>query len=291
LRQKIQKNSLQLCQSGQIQFTGLGNEYKVALQNIRKNLPNCLDESLEVELDDGARRFTIARDTDTDTRAFPTCVQEDIEIITKYFDKVDKFLMGVFKQKFHSSLDISAQNTSYELEDLPTKSHLHLYAKDPAVATATEQSNSSLSLPFHTDHGLYLLLTPSPLLQLLTITREGAVAQIPGYDDSIILLLGTGLTSWLLPHHNLYSPPHAVPSITTHLTRTVFGRMKVAPLDATNNNSGITFGQHFYSGLADDDGDELHHASHGDELHHNRLRRQAEAGHAHHWVGNKTVTE
>ena len=300
---RIQQNSLQhqfeaadteeffaaLSESGQIQFTGLGNEYKVALQNIRKNLPNCLEESLEVELDDGARRFTIARDTDTDIRPFPSCVEEDIEIITKYFDKVDKFVMGVLKQKFNSSLDISVQNQSYELEDLPTKSHLHLYAKDTSGA-ATEQSNSSLSLPFHTDHGLYLLLTPSPLLQLLTINREGAVAQIPGYDDSIILLLGTGLTSWLLPHHHLYSPPHAVPSITTHLTRTVFGRMKVAPLDATNNNSGITFGQHFYSGLAED-GDELHHASHGDTLHHNRLRRQAEAGHAHHWVGNKTITE
>lgn len=295
---RIEKNSIHqaaapedffaaLNETGQIQFTGLGSEYKAALQNIRKKLPNCLDESLEVELDDGSRRFTIARDTDTDIRPFPSCVEEDIEIITKYFDKVDNFVMEVLKQKFGSSLDIVAKNISYELEDLPTKSHLHLYAKDPARA---QQSNTSLSLPFHTDNGLYLLLTPSPVLQLLTMSREGSVSEIPSSDDSIILLLGTGLTSWLLPHHHLYSPPHAVPSIANHLTRAVFGRMKVAPLEATNYNSGITFGQHFYSGLPDH-GDELHHDEHGDKLHHARLRRQAEAGHAHHWVGNKTVTE
>merc|ERR1712179_400751 len=220
---RIEKNSIHhqaspedffaaLNETGQIQFTGLGSEYKAALQNIRKKLPNCLDESLEVELDDGSRRFTIARDTDTDIR------------------------------------------------------------------------------PFHTDNGLYLLLTPSPVLQLLTMSREGSVYEIPSSDDSIILLLGTGLTSWLLPHHHLYSPPHAVPSIANHLTRAVFGRMKVAPLEATNYNSDITFGQHFYSGLSDH-GDELHQDEHGDKLHHARLRRQAEAGHAHHWVGNKTVTE
>ena len=121
---RIQKNSLQhqfeaaapeeffaaLSESGKIQFTGMGTEYKVALQNFRKNLPNCLEESLEVELDDGSQRFTIARDTDTDVRPFPSCVEEDIEIITKYFDKVDNFVMDVMKEKFSSSLDISVQN-------------------------------------------------------------------------------------------------------------------------------------------------------------------------------------
>jgi len=268
-----------LSESGIVQFSGLGGEYRQALQNIRKNTPNCLQDSLEVELDDGSKRFTIARDSETDLRRFPACVQEDVEIITEYFDKVDKFVMDVLKNKFATKLQISVENKSYELEDLPTKSHLHVYEKDPAAA---ESANSSLSLPFHTDSGLYLLLTPSSVLPLQLLTRDGSITELPPNDDSIIFLLGTGLTSWLIPEEKLYAVPHAVPSITNSefLTRTVFGRMKVAPLLATTRSGGETFGEHFYSPLAETEGGTSQHLA--------RLRRQVETDHSQHWPGDKT---
>jgi len=267
-----------LSESGQYVFTGLGEEYEKAVQNLRKNSPNCLQDSLEVELDDGSRRFTIARDSGTDTSTFPPCVQEDIEIVTKHFDRVDKFVMEVLKYKFNTSLQISVGQDSYELEDLPMKSHLHVYEKD----LRAHAPPSALSLPFHTDSGLYLLLTPSPVLPLQVLGRSGSLTELSPCTTCIIFLTGTGLSEWLLPGEELYAPPHAVPSITSspHLTRTVLARMKVAPLHATTPRSGNTFGQHFYSGLGGG----------WSTKHQARVRRQVQAVHAQHWIGAPTNT-
>ena len=269
-----------LSDTGTFVFSGLGEDYAKALQTLRKRSPNCIKESLEIELEDGSRRFTTARDSETATHKFPKCVQEDIESITKFFDKVDKFVMDVLRNKFNTSLHIATSNTTIELEDLPTKSHLHVYQKD----LKTPKSESALSLPFHTDSGLYLLLTPSNLLPLRIINKNGVTNDLQTNDDSLIFMTGTGLSSWLLPEEALYAPPHAVPSLTNsnYLTRTVFARMKVAPLEATTRHSEQTFGEHFYSSLtgpttSPDNAKEARHQA--------RLRRQVGGGHEQHWPG------
>jgi len=269
-----------LSSSGTFVFTGLRRDYEKAVRSLRKSSPNCLQESLEVELEDGSRRFTIARDSETDSRTFPLCVQEDIKIIQKYFDIVDNFVMDVLKYKYNTSLQISDSHISYELEDLPTKSHLHVYEKE----TTTHHSDSSLSLPFHTDNGLYLLLTPSDILPLRTMNRQGAVMDMYANDDSLIFLAGSGLTTWLLPEEDLYAPPHAVPSITNSefISRTVFARMKVAPLESVASNSEQTFRQHFYSSL------KTSPSNPEEKRHQARLRRQVGTGHAQHWIGQST---
>ena len=260
-----------LAESGTFVFTGLGREYTEAIKNLRKNSPKCLEEALEIELEDGSRRFTIARDSDSDVRPFPPCLMEHILIITKYFDKVDNFVMEMLKGTFNKSLDIFYKNATHELEDLPTKSHLHVYQKDPK----TFSSESSLSLPFHTDNGLYLLLTPSNFLPLRTINRNSTISDLYSEDDSIIFLTGSGLTFWLLPEDDLYAPPHAVPSLTNSISkvqsRTVFARMKVAPLEATSRNSEQPFGLHFSSSLS---GPTTSLKNAGEERHQARMRRQ-----------------
>jgi len=272
-----------LSDSGAFVFSGLGKEYAKAVRNIRKNSPNCLHESLEVELEDGSRRLTVARDSETATDKFPNCVAEDIETVTEYFDKIDKFVMDVLENNFNTSIKTSDSNKSVELTDLPTKSHLHVYLRD----LKTQKSDSALSLPFHTDNGLYLLLTPSHLLPLRIINRNGIINDLITDDDSVIFLTGSGLTSWLLPEDGLYSPPHAVPSLTNSntLTRSVFARMRVAPLDSTTSHSVETFGEHFYSSLT---GPGPSPGSGGEARHQARLRRQVGSGHAQHWIGQSS---
>jgi len=269
-----------LSDTGTFVFSGLGNEYAKAIQTLRKSAPNCIQESLEIELEDGSRRFTTARDSETATQKFPKCVQEDIEYITHVFDKVDKFVMDVLKNKFSTSLLDASSNNTFELEDLPTKSHLHVYQKD----LKTHESDSHLSLPFHTDSGLYLLLTPSNLLPLQIINRNGVTDDLHTKDDSLIFLIGTGLSSWLLPEEALFAPPHAVPSLTNSnfLTRTVFARMKVAPLEATTTHSEQSFGEHFYSSLT---GPNTSPYNAKEARHQARLRRQVGGGHEQHWPG------
>eukprot|EP00092_Neocalanus_flemingeri_P032002 GFUD01034779.1.p1 GENE.GFUD01034779.1~~GFUD01034779.1.p1 ORF type:complete len:328 (-),score=68.84 GFUD01034779.1:243-1226(-) len=272
-----------LVDSGTFVFSGLGRDYVKAIRNLRKSSPNCLNDALEIELEDGSRRFTIARDSDTDVRPFPSCVTKDIETITEYFDNVDKFVMDSLTNKFNASLDITHKNKTYGLESLPTKSHLHVYKKDSKAS----KTDSSLSLPFHIDNGVYLLLTPSDFLPLKTVDRNGNISDIYSKDDSLIFLTGSGLTSWLLPEDDLYAPPHAVPSLTNSISttqsRTVFARMKVAPLDATTRHSDQTFGQHFYYSLA---GPSTSANAAGEERHQARMRRQVSGGHAQHWIGS-----
>ena len=89
------------------------------------------------------------------------------------------------------------------------------------------------TLPYHTDSGMYVLLTPSDLLHVNAISKNGdfhvrnhcyqsldpkqhhhcstwiitktisistiLIQVLNTGDDSVILILGTGLTSWLLP--------------------------------------------------------------------------------------------
>eukprot|EP00091_Calanus_sinicus_P023919 TRINITY_DN8332_c0_g1_i1.p1 TRINITY_DN8332_c0_g1~~TRINITY_DN8332_c0_g1_i1.p1 ORF type:complete len:128 (-),score=31.02 TRINITY_DN8332_c0_g1_i1:64-447(-) len=119
------------------------------------------------------------------------------------------------------------------------------------------------------------------------INRNGMINDIITADDSLIFLTGSGLTSWLLPEDDLYSPPHAVPSLANSnaLTRTVFARMRVAPLDATTSHSAQTFGEHFYSSLT---GPSPSPGSGREARHQARLRRQVGSGHAQHWIGQST---
>eukprot|EP00092_Neocalanus_flemingeri_P009028 GFUD01009714.1.p1 GENE.GFUD01009714.1~~GFUD01009714.1.p1 ORF type:complete len:399 (+),score=86.53 GFUD01009714.1:162-1358(+) len=274
-----------LADSGSFVFTGLGRDYAKAIRNLRRSSLTCLKEALEIELEDESKRFTIARDSGTDVNPFPACVNEDIETITEYFDEVDQFVMKMLKNQFNTSLDIFYKNNTYQLENLPTKSQLHVYQKDSKVSN----SDSSLSLPFHTDNGLYLLLTPSDFLPLRTINRNGTISDLYSKDDSLIFLAGSGLTSWLLPEDDLYATPHAVPSLTNSIsnaqTRTVFARMKIAPLEATNRHSEQTFGQHFYSSIA---GPSTSPINIREERHQVRMRRQLSGGHSQHWPGESS---
>merc|ERR1712080_247353 len=51
-------------------------------------------------------------------------------------------------------------------------------------------------------------------------------------SDAVMLLVGRGLTDWLLQdaEHGMFPPPHAVPSLagTAITDRTVMARMKIA---------------------------------------------------------------
>ena len=105
-----------------------------------------------------------------------------------------------------------------------------------------------MSLCTLADNGLYVLLTPSDNLPLRSISSDGSVNLFPG-KDSVILILGTGLTQWLLPDEDLYAAPHALPALSNSLTpapRTVMARMKVAPpRSVPHAGSKMSFDSHF----------------------------------------------
>ena len=108
-----------------------------------------------------------------------------------------------------------------------------------------------MSLCTLADNGLYVLLTPSDNLPLRSISSDGSVNIFPG-KDSVILILGTGITSWLMPDSGLYAAPHGLPALATILSpapRTVMARMRVAPPgslpSSVTKEASSTFWTHF----------------------------------------------
>merc|ERR1711955_41146 len=103
-------------------------------------------------------------------------------------------------KNFGADLDVVEQenNKTKMWEEFDTKTHLHVYRRSNKMTTAP------LALPYHTDNGMYVLLTPSSILPLRTISKNGEV-NLDTDSSSVILLLGTGIPSWLLPERKLYA--------------------------------------------------------------------------------------
>ena len=237
---------------GALIFTGLGEEYSLALASLSRRAPYCLEQSgLKVEMDDGSERITVARDTLAATGAFPDCVKLEAEIVGEAFDRVDKLFSQMMRQQFGENLDVveEERNETKAWEDFDSKTHLHVYRRSNKV------SSKVMALPYHTDNGMYVLLTPSSVLPLRTIDRRGEVSLLDSDSSSVILILGTGLTSWLMPDSGLYAAPHGLPALATILSstpRTVMARMRVAPpaslpssFATHSRTSKATFWTHF----------------------------------------------
>ena len=244
----------------------MSSEYAEALISLRKEALSCSNENrFVIDLEDGSKRLTLARDDDDN---FPECVQKNVLKISKQFDKIDQFI------------NITADEQRIDFHQLATRTHLHTYLSQPGRENSLIHDNVNLlSVPFHTDKGLYLLLTPSEMYPLKIVSKEGDVIDMEKTDTSVICLMGTGLTEWLLPDLGLFSPPHAVPALEYPSARTVLARMKVAPLDARNINSEATFGEHFYSVLHQSAKTTM------EQRHLERVRRQVDHDISQHWPG------
>ena len=206
---------------GALIFTGLGEKYSLALASLSKRAPYCLKEhqSLKVEMDDGSERLTVARDTLAATGgAFPDCVRLEAEVVGEAFDKVDKLFSQMMRQQFGEKLDVveEERNETKVWEDFDSKTHLHVYRRSNKVSSAV------MALPYHTDNGMYVLLTPSSILPLRAIDRRGEVSLLDSDSSSVILILGTGLTSWLVPDSGLYAAPHGLPALATMFSSALF---------------------------------------------------------------------
>jgi len=260
--------------NGSFVFENIGKEYVSALKNLRLKAPNCLDESLRIVLEDLSIRSTIARSSFN--LSFPECVNKDVQTLLYHFDMVDNYMIKYLEATYGEETLLNDDGHLLGLQGLPSKAHVHVYEKSSDASAPTQES---LSFPYHTDNGLYLLLSPSHVSPLMIKHRDGSIHKINVSDDSIILLLGTGLTSWLLPDHQLYATPHAVPALDPQASRTVLAAMKVAPDSAKNIKTQITFADHFYSSLHNEAKTTF------EDRHRQRMKRQVSNVHAQHWIG------
>ena len=116
-------------------------------------------------------------------------------------------------------------------------------------------------VPFHVDNGLYLLITPFPGHGLKIKTSSGDIIDTDDIKaDSVLVLMGRGLTDWLLRNseksQEFYAVPHAVEalSLVPPISRSIFARMRVFPHAAVPINGTIKFKDIFFNeDIANDD--------------------------------------
>jgi hypothetical protein len=186
------------------------------------------------------------------SKDWPACLRPEMTAVTSTFDEVERILTAALGNLLgNQTLLVATSGTSSRpairsLPELASKTHLHIYKPAEEETVEVEEVGEPLSLPYHLDNGLYLLLTPSRLGPLRLRSRSGRLVRtdtVPA--DAVIFLLGRGLTDWLLQatngaegeeYRNVVPALHAVPSLRgtgpSTAMRTVVARMRVAPLTA-----------------------------------------------------------
>ena len=278
-------------------ITDIGSDYKEALEAFYNEAPNCISNNnipeannlyipKEVKLPDGSTRRTFA----TESKTYPNCLST-ISILTRTFDVIEH-LVSKLLNKINNNEELSyvsqTGNNATLLNGAPIKDHIHVYTK--GKSSYKENDEDGYLVPYHVDNGIYLLLTPFPNHGLEVKLSNGQKVSTDDVDsESILVLMGRGLTDWLLQmnsNKNLFYPtPHAVPPLSDSdiLKRTVYARMKVAPATAipitkgTNENANEklrTFQDIFMEEFAVESG-----ANQGNEL--CSVDLNAEAGRVH----------
>merc|ERR1712156_308988 len=257
---------------GAFEVKNLGQSYYQSMQTFFLNAPLCLqqDQTLpNVVMNDGSVRTTFAK---SNSNEYPNCLFDEIEVITKAFDQVDAFVTKIIEDIVEPGmLDYRVSDDSGQIQDLansPIKEHLHVYTKQDANESRT--FNEKFMVPFHVDNGLYLLITPFPGNGLKIKLSNGVVIDTDDVKaDSILVLIGRGLTDWLLhgkdQRKEFHAATHAVEALGSmpYSGRSVFARMKVAPLEAVPVNGTIKFKNVFFN---EDILEEGHHDMSHDHL-------------------------
>ncbi len=244
---------------------GSGSSFSSSVASVRSKAPACMgsDSSLPyVSLSDGSMRRTFA----TETRTFPACLYEELENMADAFDKLEAVVSRLLKQVAGRDLGfISGESGEFRsLSSAPYKDHLHLYKKKAKpssfsthwrhaesfhAAAGEEKSKGDFGdylVPFHVDNGIFLIITNFPEHPLMVRLSDGSNVTVPDKKAEVLVLLGRGLTDWLLQKEkgelrkSFFAVPHAVSSMNIgSLTyRTVYARMKVMPHDAVPSVAG-----------------------------------------------------
>lgn len=209
---------------GAFVITNLGTQYETALKNFIAKSPNCLDNQQlpTLEMEDGSLRTTFAT-----TNFEPLdCLKVDMNVIMDTFEKVDRVVYEMIK----------SQASLQPIQTL-SKIHAHIYKHQ-----SHKTNGSKAMVPYHMDNGLYLLITPYPGQGLTFKTSLGIEMNTSNLGlDSLVVLMGRGLTDWLLPddrRDQFHAVPHAVQALDQPF-RSIMAMMKIAP-DQTLVN-GISF--------------------------------------------------
>ena len=236
---------------GAFEVKNLGEAYQKSMKEFFSQAPACLEKDPTLPtmvMNDGSVRTTFAT---SDSKSNPECLSDEIGVITKAFDQVDQIVIKIIEDIVEpGTLRYQTSENSgliQDLSDSPVKQNLHVYTREHTTAF-----DNKFMVPFHVDNGLYLLITPFPGHALKIETSFGNIIDTDDVKaDSVLVLMGRALTDWLLQdkeqRNDFHAVPHAVKGLTSITSRSIFARMKVAPLEAIPVNGTIKFKDVFFN--------------------------------------------
>jgi len=228
--------------SGVLAVTNMPEEYIQAIRTLKTDTPHCMEKlkSPQFFLPDGSQRRTFASSSDN-PEEYPECIRDASEVISKHFDKVDALVSNIVTSLAgrDNTEWITEKGMRGNFTNSLYKEHIHVYKP-----LEGESLGTGYAAPFHTDNGLLLMITPFQEHPLLAKDKDEKLIETDTLgDDSLLILTASGLPHWLLKgtesSSKFHSTRHAVPSlVNTVASRTIFARMKVAPMDASPSNRG-----------------------------------------------------
>ena len=241
---------------GILEISNLGSNYSNALKTLHEDAPKCIDNGenrlpRHINLPDGSYRKTYA----TTSKTYLDCV--DMDTLSHTFDVIDSAIMKVltkFNEHYFDEPLLRCSTLGYlvganetAIDDALEKEHIHVYTKRENKGNRNSHHKTDQDLvPFHVDNGLFLIITPFPGHGMNVKLSNGMTVSTSNVPlDSALVLIGRGLTDWLLTEamskkRHFFPVPHSVPTLSesNFETRTIYARMKVPPPSATSAMSG-----------------------------------------------------
>jgi len=188
---------------GSFSVTNLGMEYSSAVERFQTKGSSCIfnDSGLTLKsMTDGSLRKTFA----SEEEVYPDCVFEEAKIIAKTFKLVENLVSNLIIQVSGQQGNYFLNGKKFSILDAPLKDHLHVYSKAANESEEPWGQTSNYLVPNHVDNGLFLIITPfsSPSLEVKLSTGQKINTQHVR-SDSVIVLIGRGLTDWLLPQNQV----------------------------------------------------------------------------------------
>ena len=242
---------------GVLEISRLGNQYENALKVLQNNAASCINNSSDsrippgIALPDGSYRKTYA----TTNKTYLDCL--DMDLLSQTFDEIESAIMEVimiFGEHYFDELELQCSQIAYQVDgtrksiaNAIEKEHIHVYSKKEQSNDLSSDTDSIQSMvPFHTDNGLFLIITPFQEHGMNVKLSDGSIVSTNNLgSDSALVLIGRGLTDWLLSPNiassrHIFAVPHSVPTLTgTGIeSRTVYARMKIPQRSATSAMAG-----------------------------------------------------
>ena len=228
---------------GVFQVTNLPSSFVQSHEKLLSDAPNCLNRKTvhhshmdlpRVRMADGSMRITAA----SEEGKLPSCLH--MEGMLAVYDKIDALVARVIDKAVGQDLGYVTGSEKHPvlLANAPVKDHVHLYEEAGEEGKDQDVHSGDFMVPYHADNGMYLILSPFKGSGLSVKLSNGkAVSTSDLGPGSLLVLVGRGLTEWLLQdggfedEEMFYPVLHAVPRLNVH-QRTVYARMKVAPQGA-----------------------------------------------------------